>query len=175
MKTNRAGHLCTVQIHRGERYISTSLSGFLSMQFFFRQEKYQNPRSFGLVLVDLLLLHWANWFHRLKDNSAMVVEVAKSGHNVTVLLLSSKPKYHRHGQMAVASEVTDPVPRPTPKVAALGRPQGQVALFQPSTLLHSLLTSHWIVLSEFRIREPFNLCTLMPHLPSSSSYSATST
>ena len=66
----------------------------------------------------------------------MVVEVAKSGHNVTVLLLSSKPKYHRHGQMAVASEVTDPVPRPTPQrvlvgvvAAALGRPQGQVALF----------------------------------------------
>ena len=67
----------------------------------------------------------------------MVVEVAKSGHNVTVLLLSSKPKYHRHGQMAVASEVMDPVPRPTPKVAALGRPQGQVA--PPNTSSHPLL------------------------------------
>ena len=76
----------------------------------------------------------------------MVVEVAKSGHNVTVLLLSSKPKYHRHGQMAVASEVTDPVPRPTPQrvlvgvvAAALGRPQGQVALFQPNTSSHPFL------------------------------------
>ena len=44
-----------------------------------------------LAVVELLLLHGANPFHRLKDNSTMIIEAAKSGHTQVVHLLLDYP------------------------------------------------------------------------------------
>ena len=44
-----------------------------------------------LAVVELLLLHGANPFHRLKDNSTMIIEAAKSGHTQVVQLLLDYP------------------------------------------------------------------------------------
>lgn len=43
------------------------------------------------AVVELLLLHGANPFHRLKDNSTMIIEAAKSGHTQVVQLLLDYP------------------------------------------------------------------------------------
>ena len=44
-----------------------------------------------LAVVELLLLHGANPFHRLKDNSTMIIEAANSGHTQVVHLLLDYP------------------------------------------------------------------------------------
>ena len=108
-----------------------------------------------LAVVELLLLHGANPFHRLKDNSTMIIEAAKSGHTQVVQLLLDYPSsilvtpeqaqlpagINSSGQVVpVASEdsivpspavVTDSVPTAAPRVP----PVGGVAATVPTAAL----------------------------------------
>ena len=90
-------------------------------------------------MVELLILHGVNPFHRLKDNSTMIIQVAKSGHTRAVSLLLDYPSsilvtpeqaqissgMNITGQVPINSEdtavsspagVTDSVPTPAPRV-----------------------------------------------------------
>ena len=95
MKATGTGHPCTVQLFTGRIKIAASLLLSLVMQLV-SAGKLPTPLSLAcavghLAVVELLLLHGANPFHRLKDNSTMIIEAAKSGHTQVVQLLLDYP------------------------------------------------------------------------------------
>ncbi|XP_050430101.1 ankyrin repeat domain-containing protein 17 isoform X3 [Adelges cooleyi] len=86
MKACRAGHLCTVQflISKNAEINRVTVSND------------HTPLSLAcagghLAVVELLLAHSADPFHKLKDNSTMVIEAAKGGHTNVVKLLLDYP------------------------------------------------------------------------------------
>ncbi|KMQ91742.1 ankyrin repeat domain-containing protein 17, partial [Lasius niger] len=86
MKACRAGHLCTVQF-------------LISKRADVNRQTTNNdhtPLSLAcagghLAVVELLLAQSANPFHKLKDNSTMLIEAAKGGHTAVVQLLLDYP------------------------------------------------------------------------------------
>uniref|UniRef100_A0A0A9WC50 Ankyrin repeat and KH domain-containing protein 1 n=1 Tax=Lygus hesperus TaxID=30085 RepID=A0A0A9WC50_LYGHE len=86
MKACRAGHLCTVKF-------------LLSQNANVNKQTTNNdhtPLSLAaagghIAVVELLLAHSANPFHKLKDNSTMLIEAAKGGHTNVVQLLLDYP------------------------------------------------------------------------------------
>lgn len=86
MKACRAGHLCTVQflISKGANVNRQTTNND------------HTPLSLAcagghLAVVELLLSHQADPFHKLKDNSTMLIEAAKGGHTSVVQLLLDYP------------------------------------------------------------------------------------
>ncbi|XP_046405893.1 uncharacterized protein LOC124170897 isoform X3 [Ischnura elegans] len=86
MKACRAGHLCTVQflISKGADVNKQTTNND------------HTPLSLAcagghLAVVELLLAHSADPFHKLKDNSTMLIEAAKGGHTSVVQLLLDYP------------------------------------------------------------------------------------
>lgn len=86
MKACRAGHLCTVQflISKGANVNRQTTNND------------HTPLSLAcagghLAVVELLLSHSADPFHKLKDNSTMLIEAAKGGHTSVVQLLLDYP------------------------------------------------------------------------------------
>lgn len=86
MKACRAGHLCTVQflISKGANVNRQTTNND------------HTPLSLAcagghLTVVELLLSHQADPFHKLKDNSTMLIEAAKGGHTSVVQLLLDYP------------------------------------------------------------------------------------
>lgn len=86
MKACRAGHLCTVQ------FLITKNADVNRVT----ANNDHTPLSLAcagghLAVVELLLAHSADPFHKLKDNSTMVIEAAKGGHTNVVKLLLDYP------------------------------------------------------------------------------------
>lgn len=86
MKGCRAGHLCNVQflITKGANVNRQTTNND------------HTPLSLAcagghLAVVELLLSHSADPFHKLKDNSTMLIEAAKGGHTNVVQLLLDYP------------------------------------------------------------------------------------
>jgi len=86
MKACRAGHLCTVQFLISKNADINRVTA----------NNDHTPLSLAcagghLAVVELLLAHSADPFHKLKDNSTMVIEAAKGGHTNVVKLLLDYP------------------------------------------------------------------------------------
>jgi len=86
MKACRAGHLCTVQFLISKAADINRVTA----------NNDHTPLSLAcagghLSVVELLLAHSADPFHKLKDNSTMVIEAAKGGHTNVVKLLLDYP------------------------------------------------------------------------------------
>lgn len=86
MKACRAGHLCTVQFLISKNADINRVTA----------NNDHTPLSLAcagghLGVVELLLAHSADPFHKLKDNSTMVIEAAKGGHTNVVKLLLDYP------------------------------------------------------------------------------------
>ncbi|XP_015377737.1 PREDICTED: ankyrin repeat domain-containing protein 17-like isoform X3 [Diuraphis noxia] len=86
MKACRAGHLCTVQFLISKAADINKVTA----------NNDHTPLSLAcagghLSVVELLLAHSADPFHKLKDNSTMVIEAAKGGHTNVVKLLLDYP------------------------------------------------------------------------------------
>lgn len=97
MKACRAGHLCTVQFLISKNADINRVTA----------NNDHTPLSLAcagghLAVVELLLNHSADPFHKLKDNSTMVIEAAKGGHTNVVKLLLDYPH-------AAANLLTPPV------------------------------------------------------------------
>ncbi|XP_046672408.1 ankyrin repeat domain-containing protein 17-like isoform X4 [Homalodisca vitripennis] len=104
MKACRAGHLCTVQF-------LISKSADVNRQ---TTNNDHTPLSLAcagghLSVVELLLAHSADPFHKLKDNSTMLIEAAKGGHTNVVQLLLDYP----HSIMMSPPHPPAPAPAPT--------------------------------------------------------------
>ncbi|RZF38209.1 hypothetical protein LSTR_LSTR005570 [Laodelphax striatellus] len=86
MKACRAGHLCTVQ------FLITKQAD-VNRQTTNNDHTPLSLASAGghLSVVELLLTHNADPFHKLKDNSTMLIEAAKGGHTTVVQLLLDYP------------------------------------------------------------------------------------
>jgi ankyrin repeat domain-containing protein 17 len=87
MKACRAGHLCTVQFLISKNADINRVTA----------NNDHTPLSLAcagghLAVVELLLAHSADPFHKLKDNSTMVIEAAKGGHTNVVKLLLDYPQ-----------------------------------------------------------------------------------
>ncbi|XP_071573914.1 ankyrin repeat and KH domain-containing protein 1 isoform X4 [Temnothorax nylanderi] len=106
MKACRAGHLCTVQF-------------LISKRADVNRQTTNNdhtPLSLAcagghLAVVELLLAQSANPFHKLKDNSTMLIEAAKGGHTPVVQLLLDYP----HSIMMSAPHSAAPAPMLLPQ------------------------------------------------------------
>lgn len=86
MKACRAGHLCTVQFLISKNADINRVTA----------NNDHTPLSLAcagghLAVVELLLAHSADPFHKLKDNSTMIIEAAKGGHTNVVKLLLDYP------------------------------------------------------------------------------------
>lgn len=86
MKACRAGHLCTVQFLISKNADINRVTA----------NNDHTPLSLAcagghLTVVELLLGNSADPFHKLKDNSTMVIEAAKGGHTNVVKLLLDYP------------------------------------------------------------------------------------
>lgn len=86
MKACRAGHLCTVQFLISKTADINRVTA----------NNDHTPLSLAcagghLSVVELLLSNSADPFHKLKDNSTMVIEAAKGGHTTVVKLLLDYP------------------------------------------------------------------------------------
>lgn len=86
MKACRAGHLCTVQFLISKNADINKVT----------TNNDHTPLSLAcagghLAVVELLLANSADPFHKLKDNSTMVIEAAKGGHTIVVKLLLDYP------------------------------------------------------------------------------------
>lgn len=86
MKACRAGHICTVKflIQKGADVNRQTTNND------------HTPLSLACAgghqqVVELLLAHGADPFHKLKDNSTMLIEAAKGGHTLVVQLLLDYP------------------------------------------------------------------------------------
>jgi len=144
MKACRAGHTYTVQylISKNADVNKTTTSND------------HTPLSLAasgghLAVVELLLANRADPFHRLKDNSTMLIEAAKGGHtNVVHLLLdyphsvmlqtpsTPNPVPVAHPAVPVSAPVTSPAPAPdeSPPAAPTNSAHVQV----PRSLLRKL-------------------------------------
>eukprot|EP00092_Neocalanus_flemingeri_P106095 GFUD01136081.1.p1 GENE.GFUD01136081.1~~GFUD01136081.1.p1 ORF type:complete len:2869 (+),score=812.68 GFUD01136081.1:304-8910(+) len=129
MKAARAGHLCTVQflISRGADVNRQTTNND------------HTPLSLAcagghLAVVEVLLQQGADPFHKLKDNSTMLIEAAKGGHTTVVQMLIDYPN------SLVNSSVVDtgPPPAPAPPMAPETDrvpPPGSEALTPPKSVL----------------------------------------
>lgn len=107
MKACRAGHLCTVQ------FLITKNADINRVT----ANNDHTPLSLAcagghLAVVELLLAHSADPFHKLKDNSTMVIEAAKGGHTNVVKLLLDYP----HSVMLTPPVSPVPVPQEVPVI-----------------------------------------------------------
>lgn len=105
MKACRAGHLCTVQFLISKAADINRVTA----------SNDHTPLSLAcagghLAVVELLLGNSADPFHKLKDNSTMVIEAAKGGHTNVVKLLLDYP----HSVMLTPP--VSPVPTATQEV-----------------------------------------------------------
>ncbi|KAL6268769.1 hypothetical protein P5V15_001894 [Pogonomyrmex californicus] len=106
MKACRAGHMCTVQF-------------LISKRADVNRQTTNNdhtPLSLAcagghITVVELLLSQSANPFHKLKDNSTMLIEAAKGGHTAVVQLLLDYP----HSIMMSAPHSAAPAPMLLPQ------------------------------------------------------------
>lgn len=127
MKACRAGHLCTVQflISKGANVNRQTTNND------------HTPLSLAcagghLAVVELLLSHSADPFHKLKDNSTMLIEAAKGGHTSVVQLLLDYP----HSIMMASSHpqqssvVTNMIPTNLPNLPSTLSPAASQALVQ---------------------------------------------
>lgn len=127
MKACRAGHLCTVQflISKGANVNRQTTNND------------HTPLSLAcagghLAVVELLLSHSADPFHKLKDNSTMLIEAAKGGHTSVVQLLLDYP----HSIMMASSHpqqgnvVTNMIPTNLPNLPNTLSPVASQALVQ---------------------------------------------
>lgn len=102
MKACRAGHLCTVKflINRGASVNKQTSNND------------HTPLSLACAgghqtVVELLLAHHADPFHRLKDNSTMLIEAAKGGHlNVVQLLLDYPQSLSKNQQLLPNAQIS---------------------------------------------------------------------
>lgn len=101
MKACRAGHLCTVKflLSRGANVNKQTINND------------HTPLSLACAgghqsVVELLLANNADPFHRLKDNSTMLIEAAKGGHINVVQLLLDYPQSLTSTQYHMAMDTT---------------------------------------------------------------------
>jgi len=131
MKAARAGHLCTVQflISRGADVNRQTTNND------------HTPLSLAcagghLAVVEVLLQQGADPFHKLKDNSTMLIEAAKGGHTTVVQMLIDYPN-----SLVSGTGVVDAGPPPAPplqqQVPETDRvpPPGSEALTPPKSVL----------------------------------------
>jgi len=134
MKAARAGHLCTVQflITRGADVNRQTTNND------------HTPLSLAcagghLAVVEVLLQQGADPFHKLKDNSTMLIEAAKCGHTTVVQMLIDYPN-----SLVNSSVVeTGPPPAPAPPLAPETDrvpPPGSEALTPPKSVLRKSQT-----------------------------------
>jgi len=133
MKAARAGHLCTVQflISRGADVNRQTTNND------------HTPLSLAcagghLAVVEVLLQQGADPFHKLKDNSTMLIEAAKGGHTTVVQMLIDYPN-----SLVNPSVVdTGPPPAPAPPMAPETDrvpPPGSEALTPPKSVMRKSL------------------------------------
>ncbi|XP_034251058.1 ankyrin repeat domain-containing protein 17 isoform X2 [Thrips palmi] len=136
MKACRAGHQCTVKflIQKGADVNRQSTNND------------HTPLSLAsagghLAVVQLLLQHNADPFHKLKDNSTMLIEAAKGGHTKVVQLLLDYPhSIMMGGQQAQSPQAGTTTPQPPTQLQTQSQPgthsqpQSQP---QPSTLVQA--------------------------------------
>jgi len=113
MKASRAGHLCTVQflISRGSDVNRQTTNND------------HTPLSLAcagghLAVVEVLLQQGADPFHKLKDNSTMLIEAAKGGHTTVVQMLIDYPNSLVGTTSLEGSVVETQAPPPAPPILA---------------------------------------------------------
>ncbi|XP_067003505.2 ankyrin repeat domain-containing protein 17 isoform X3 [Anabrus simplex] len=145
MKACRAGHLCTVQF-------------LISKRADVNRQTTNNdhtPLSLAcagghLAVVELLLAQSADPFHKLKDNSTMLIEAAKGGHTNVVQLLLDFP----HSIMMTT---------PHPHGVTGTQPQGAGSTVSSSAGLHEVLEAVRVVPQEdLQVNVGQNLATGKP-------------
>lgn len=117
MKACRAGHQCTVKflIQKGADVNRQSTNND------------HTPLSLAsagghLAVVQLLLQHNADPFHKLKDNSTMLIEAAKGGHTKVVQLLLDYPHSIMMGGQQAQSQAGTTTPQPPTQLQAQSQP-----------------------------------------------------
>merc|ERR1719402_1476275 len=115
MKASRAGHLCTVQflISRGSDVNRQTTNND------------HTPLSLAcagghLAVVEVLLQQGADPFHKLKDNSTMLIEAAKGGHATVVQVLIDYPN-SLVGTTALDPPIMEVPPPAPPSLAEIDR------------------------------------------------------
>jgi len=128
MKAARAGHLCTVQflVSRGADVNRQTTNND------------HTPLSLAcagghLPVVEVLLQQGADPFHKLKDNSTMLIEAAKGGHTTVVQMLIDYPN-----SLVTPSVVEAPG---LPEVEGRVPPPGSEALTPPKSVLRKAAAS----------------------------------
>lgn len=111
MKACRAGHICTVKflIQKGADVNRQTTNND------------HTPLSLACAgghqqVVELLLTHGADPFHKLKDNSTMLIEAAKGGHTGVVQLLLDYPTSIPPPQLNQPIYIPAPMPHQAPQM-----------------------------------------------------------
>ncbi|XP_014270909.1 ankyrin repeat domain-containing protein 17 isoform X5 [Halyomorpha halys] len=141
MKACRAGHLCTVKFliqHKANVNKQTTNNDHTPLSL--------AAAGGHIAVVELLLANNANPFHKLKDNSTMLIEAAKGGHTNVVQLLLDYPhsimmsNAQQGQQVANAAgpagfhDVPDTVRALPPPIAADQQPDTTNTAKQPPTI-----------------------------------------
>lgn len=157
MKACRAGHLCTVKflISRGasvNRQTSNNDHTPLSLAC----------AGGHLAVVELLLASNADPFHKLKDNSTMLIEAAKGGHITVVQLLLDFPQSLSNEQLLMNNSQT----------TQFKSSNANVALTAPPGLTESMLVSSHLQnqMNSLEENNPSDLISYNDYLKSNPNY-----
>uniref|UniRef100_A0A8D8UUR8 Ankyrin repeat and KH domain-containing protein 1 n=1 Tax=Cacopsylla melanoneura TaxID=428564 RepID=A0A8D8UUR8_9HEMI len=128
MKACRAGHLCTVQF-------LISKNADVNRQ---TSSNDHTPLSLAcagghLNVVQLLLAHNADPYHKLKDNSTMLIEAAKGGHTNVVQLLLDFPR-----SVISGSSVSSPSDDSSSNLCSQGERELRLSPQQPEEIIQQV-------------------------------------